>query len=590
MTEPQLLGDRYELDGVVGRGGMAEVYQGWDRRLERQVAIKTLRADLTGDSTFQERFRREAQSAASLNHPAVVAVYDTGEDALNGATVPFIVMEYVPGRTLRDMLLDERELVPERGLEIVEGVLRALEYSHSRGVVHRDIKPGNIMITPEREVKVMDFGIARALHDASSTMTQTAQVVGTAQYLSPEQARGERVDARSDLYSLGCVLYAILTGNPPFHGDSPVSIAYQHVREEPTPPSHVNPEAPGWADALVLKALAKDPENRYHSAGDMRADIQRALAGQQVSVGAAGAATAPESTMVLNGATETTPPREERAERRRRRRWLWVVPLVLAFLALAGLGGWLLAQSLGPTSSQVSVPNVVGFEQAAAERTLRDAGFQVEPTREFSDQQTQGLVFRQEPPATGTAEEGSTVEIFVSKGSETVSVPNLKGMSKKQAREQLRQNELTVGQITDRPSTQPQNQVLASDPSAGTEVSREDPVDLVVSTGPTKVPDVTGQEADAAASQLSNKGFSVNRQQRTTDQAEEGQVVDQSPQGGSKVKPQSTVTIFVAQAPEETTSPSPSPTSSPTSPGEATGNGNGGLGPLGLDLPTPAAR
>src|SRR5580698_5829257 len=259
MTQPRLLGGRYELDGVVGR------------------------ADLARDQIFQARFRREAQSAASLNHPSIVAVYDTGEDMATGLPVPYIVMEYVDGRTVRDLLQDGHRLLPERSLEIIDGVLRALDYSHQAGIVHRDIKPGNVMVTRNGDVKVMDFGIARAMSDAQSTMTQTAQVIGTAQYLSPEQARGERVDSRSDLYSAGCLLYELLTGRPPFTGDSPVAIAYQHVRENPIPPSRVDPEIPRWADAIVLKAMAKDPAARYQSAGEMRSDIQRGLAGMPVA-------------------------------------------------------------------------------------------------------------------------------------------------------------------------------------------------------------------------------------------------------------------------------------------------------------------
>ncbi len=283
MTQPRLLGGRYELDGVVGRGGMAEVYRARDIRLDRIVAIKTLRADLARDQIFQARFRREAQSAASLNHPSIVAVYDTGEDMATGLPVPYIVMEFVDGRTVRDLLQDGHRLLPERSLEIIDGVLRALDYSHQAGIVHRDIKPGNVMVTRNGDVKVMDFGIARAMSDAQATMTQTAQVIGTAQYLSPEQARGERVDSRSDLYSTGCLLYELLTGRPPFTGDSPVAIAYQHVRENPIPPSRVDPDVPAWADAIVLKAMAKSPADRYQTAADMRADLQRAASGLPVA-------------------------------------------------------------------------------------------------------------------------------------------------------------------------------------------------------------------------------------------------------------------------------------------------------------------
>ena len=278
--QPRRLGGRYELGAVLGRGGMAEVFMARDTRLGRTVAVKTLRADLSRDPTFQARFRREAQSAASLNHPAIVAIYDTGEDFENGISVPYIVMEYADGSTLRDLLHSGRRLLPERALEITAGVLQALDYSHRNGIIHRDIKPANIMLTRSGTVKVMDFGIARAMADNGMTMTQTAAVIGTAQYLSPEQAKGETVDARSDLYSTGCLMFELLTGRPPFVGDSPVAVAYQHVREEPQPPSSYDPEVSPAIDAVVLKSLAKTADARYQSATEMRADIERVLDGR----------------------------------------------------------------------------------------------------------------------------------------------------------------------------------------------------------------------------------------------------------------------------------------------------------------------
>ncbi|MEV7774775.1 Stk1 family PASTA domain-containing Ser/Thr kinase [Kitasatospora sp. NPDC086791] len=283
MEEPRRLGGRYELGGVLGRGGMAEVYLGHDTRLGRSVAVKTLRADMARDPSFQARFRREAQSAASLNHPAIVAVYDTGEDYIDGISIPYIVMEYVEGSTLRELLHSGRRLLPERALEMTIGILQALEYSHRAGIVHRDIKPANVMLTRQGNVKVMDFGIARAMGDAGMTMTQTSAVIGTAQYLSPEQAKGEQVDARSDLYSTGCLLYELLTVRPPFVGDSPVAVAYQHVREEPQPPSVFDPEVRPEIDAIVLKALAKERDYRYQSADEMRDDIERFLDGLPVA-------------------------------------------------------------------------------------------------------------------------------------------------------------------------------------------------------------------------------------------------------------------------------------------------------------------
>src|SRR5215468_8994701 len=284
MTTPRLLGSRYEIGETLGYGGMAEVHLGRDVRLGREVAVKVLRADLARDPSFQARFRREAQAAASLNHPSIVAVYDTGEDMTgsNGST-PYIVMEYVEGRTLREVLKAEGRIMPRRAMEIVSDVCAALDFSHRNGIVHRDVKPGNVMITSTGTVKVMDFGIARAVADAGATMTATAAVIGTAQYLSPEQARGENVDARSDVYSTGCLLYELITGSPPFTGDSPVAVAYQHVRENAPVPSSLNPEVPRTVDSIVMKALAKNPLNRYQSAAEMRADLQRALADQPVS-------------------------------------------------------------------------------------------------------------------------------------------------------------------------------------------------------------------------------------------------------------------------------------------------------------------
>jgi serine/threonine-protein kinase len=372
-----MLGGRYELDGIVGRGGMAEVFRARDIRLDRIVGVKTLRDDLARDQTFQARFRREAQSAASLNNPSIVAIYDTGEDMMGPNPVPYIVMEFVDGRTLRDLLRDDRRLLPERAAEIMDGVLRALDYSHRNGIVHRDIKPGNVMLTRTGEVKVMDFGIARAVSDAQATMTQTAQVIGTAQYLSPEQARGERVDARSDLYSAGCLMYELLTGRPPFTGDSPVAIAYQHVRENPIPPTRVDPELPGWADSIVLKAMAKDPADRYQSAGEMRNDIQRALSGAPVAA-AAVRGEAYSGTRRMGQATQLAgrtgamsaysygPPDEQEDEPRRRRVWPWVAALVALVVIAAAIFAF---RDLG-SSSPYSVPNVVGLTKAAAEAEI----------------------------------------------------------------------------------------------------------------------------------------------------------------------------------------------------------------------------
>src|SRR4051794_25262575 len=326
----RILAGRYEVGELLGRGGMAEVHIGRDSRLGRSVAVKMLRPDLARDPSFQARFRREAHSAASLNHPAIVAVYDTGEDEHAGNPVPYIVMEYVEGSTLRDLLASGNRLVPERALEIVDGVLAALAYSHQHGIIHRDIKPANVMLTPSGDVKVMDFGIARAIADQSATMTATSAVIGTAQYLSPEQARGEQVDSRSDLYSTGCLLYELLTGRPPFVGDSPVSVAYQHVREEPVAPSSLDPDIPPAIDAIVLRSLAKDRDARYQNADEMRADMRRALAGQAVAAPAPTAAT--QRVAPLPAATSTFPVQPLDDDEKRKGRGLAYFLLAVAVL------------------------------------------------------------------------------------------------------------------------------------------------------------------------------------------------------------------------------------------------------------------
>ena len=387
-----LVGGRYELGELLGRGGMAEVRKGHDTRLGRVVAIKRLRTDLASDATFQARFRREAQSAASLNHPAIVAVYDTGEEPASdgsGVSQPYIVMEFVAGRTLRDILREGRKILPERALEITSGVLSALDYSHRAGIIHRDIKPGNVMLTPSGDVKVMDFGIARAMSD-SNTMTQTAAVVGTAQYLSPEQARGETVDSRSDVYSAGCLLYELLTGRPPFVGDSPVAVAYQHVREPARPPSDHDTDLTPAVDAIVMKALAKRLEDRYQSAAAMRSDIERYLAGRpvQAPVHTPPPPNPPEPP-TSDTSTSMRPPvpllddyDETTYDRRRGPRTSVLILLALLVLALIA-GGCLLFKSdlFESAPEQVQVPNVIGMTEDEARDAIGDAGLSVGRSR-----------------------------------------------------------------------------------------------------------------------------------------------------------------------------------------------------------------
>ncbi|MDQ6641124.1 MAG: Stk1 family PASTA domain-containing Ser/Thr kinase, partial [Actinomycetota bacterium] len=452
---------------MLGRGGMAEVRKGTDVRLGRTVAVKRLRTDLASDPTFQARFRREAQSAASLNHPSIVSVYDTGEEMSSDGTdvaQPYIVMEYVAGRTLRDIVREGRKILPERALEITSGVLAALDYSHRAGIIHRDIKPGNVMLTPAGDVKVMDFGIARAIADAHSTMTQTAAVVGTAQYLSPEQARGETVDSRSDVYSTGCLLYELLTGRPPFVGDSPVAVAYQHVREEAPPPSTLDDELSPEIDAIVMKALAKPLSDRYQSAAAMKADIDRYLAGKPVHasipipvpVGGAAAAT---TFLPTTSDTATGRPVDEDDYEEPRKRWPLVLLglLLLAILTAAAIFGPKLLNG-GPP--QQTVPNLSGMNQIQAERALSDVKLQLGKVSEApSATMKKGNVISSDPAAGVPVNEGSKVNVTVSLGKPDVPLPDLVGTNKDKAKSAL-ENLGLKAVLKQRPSDRPADEVV----------------------------------------------------------------------------------------------------------------------------------
>ncbi|MGH8827541.1 MAG: Stk1 family PASTA domain-containing Ser/Thr kinase, partial [Jiangellaceae bacterium] len=437
MNEPLLLGNRYEVGEIIGRGGMAEVRRGRDTRLGRIVALKMLRVDHSTDATFQARFRREAQSSASLNHRNVVAVYDTGEDYIDGHRIPYIVMEYVEGQTLREMLQDQARFTPERSIEVISSTLDALEYSHRAGIVHRDIKPGNIMITTAGEVKVMDFGIARSLAETGMALTQTAAVVGTAQYISPEQARGEQADARSDLYATGCVMYELLTGRPPFVGESLVSVAVSHVREIAAPPSSLDPNIPRDLDAIVMKALAKDRTDRYQSAYEMRADLQRAAAGLPVAAAVDTAAATQFITPTTVAAYDSTPlddevlPDEDQDERKGVS-W-WVVALAtVAVLAIAGLIAFLLFRP--DPVAQVVVPNLVNQPQADAVAALEAKNLEaVIETAPAADPAQVGTVMQQNPVPNTRVDEGSSVTLTIGAAPDDVAVPNVAGLPRQEA-------------------------------------------------------------------------------------------------------------------------------------------------------------
>ena len=431
-SDPTVVGGRYELGEMLGRGGMAEVRRAVDTRLGRQVAVKQLRTDLATDSTFQARFRREAQSAAGLNHPTIVAVYDTGEetDPVTGVSIPYIVMELVEGQTLREVLRDGRKILPERALELTQGVLDALSYSHKAGIVHRDIKPANVMLTGNGSVKVMDFGIARAVADTSATMTQTAAVIGTAQYLSPEQARGETVDARSDVYSAGCLLYELLVGRPPFVGESPVSVAYQHVREAPVPPSQLDPMITPEVDAIVLKALGEGRRRslpvRPRDEGRHRPRPRRRAATAMVP------RVAEENipTRVVAPVPAAVPEPEPEEEEPKRRVGLAVLLAVLIVALLAG-GGYAIYRVLQPPPTplpaMVAVPNVVTYTEAQAKEQLTTAGLVAKVVAENGAVNTKNQVTKQNPAVGTQVEVNSAVTITVNKGPRTATVPDGSG-------------------------------------------------------------------------------------------------------------------------------------------------------------------
>ncbi|MGC4808408.1 Stk1 family PASTA domain-containing Ser/Thr kinase [Micromonospora sp. DT233] len=599
-AQARLLGGRYQVGELLGYGGMAEVHRGRDLRLGRDVAIKMLRADLARDATFQMRFRREAQNAASLNHPAIVAVYDTGEETgPTGETLPFIVMEFVNGRTLKELLGVEGRLQPRRALEICADTCAALEFSHRHGIIHRDIKPGNVMLTQTGQVKVMDFGIARALASGVTTMTQTSAVIGTAQYLSPEQARGEAVDARSDVYAAGCVLFELVCGHPPFVGDSPVSVAYQHVRETPPTPSDINPDVTPAIDAIVLKALSKNPLNRYQSAGEMRADMLRAAAGRPVlatpvmqeAETAPMAAAASGYPTQVGGATTRQQPAARVGDPRQRKASSWVIATfaalgVLAVIAL--VAGILLNQGGGP--DKIGTPDLAGKDRAAAVAAIESAG--LVPTVGapiFNSDCKKDTVVKQEPLPDAEVEKGEKVTIQLCGGKPEVTIPPaLVGSPFKNVEKQLKELKLEVKK-KEVDSAVGEGLVTEVDPPSGTEVAEESEVTVSVSKGNIrKVPNVVGSSGSDARRELEQAGYSVRVVEGNEVPADRaGRVSGQNPRGGSSLEKGRQVTIEV-DVPE----PTPDPTNSPTT-GAPTPSGSPsppqGRG-AGFPLPTPPAR
>ena len=538
-----LLGGRYELSEVLGRGGMAEVRRGTDTRLGRDVAVKVLRADLARDPAFQTRFRREAQSAASLDAPNVVAVYDTGEDEHG---VPWIVMEHVEGRTLRDVLSTEGRLLPQRALEVAVDICSALEVAHRAGIVHRDIKPGNVMLTSQGEVKVMDFGIARAAAAGESTMTQTESVIGTAAYLSPEQARGEHVDARSDLYSTGCLLYELLTGRPPFVGDSAVAVAYQHVREEPAPPSRYVEGLSPDVDAVVLMAMAKNPAHRYPDADAMREDLLRAAAGEPV-----------EATDQRGGEEATGALPLLRRDHDPRVAWT-VFGVVAALLAL--VSGLVVHALLGNPSDLIKPPTVVGLAQQDAIRQLSAVGLHVDKVTGTFDAQPVGTVIAQSPDKNFFVRRGGSVDLTVSRGIEMTTVPAVLGLAVDEASADLSAAKLVVKTVS-RDGNYPPGQVVDVLPRPGTQLATRQTVTLVVASGQVMVPDVRGMDQARAVSTLGAAGFAIGIRPAPSTVAP-GTVLNQSPV--NTLAPRgSDVVIDVSYNPSATPSATPAPGPTP---------------------------
>ena len=553
----RVLGDRYELVDQLGFGGMAEVFRAKDLRLGRDVAVKVLRADLARDPSFQSRFRREAQAAASLSHPAIVAVFDTGEDG----GVPYIVMELVEGRTLRDIIQTEGRLAPERAIDVVAYVCEALEYSHQAGIVHRDIKPGNVMVTNTGDVKVMDFGIARAVTASQATMTQTAAVMGTAQYLSPEQARGEHVDARSDIYSTGCLLYELLCGRPPFLGDSPVAVAYQHVREEAPPPSRYADVVGPDLDAIVLTAIAKSPAHRYQSAADMRDDLDRARRGEPVAAAPSlpGETTTSAVTPAAAPATTMLRTPEDRARRRRRA----YIALLIGALALAAFAALLTNALLGDNGRRVDTPNVIGLQLPQAIETLRLADLQPgKITRVYSGEPV-GEVIDQSPTSNIDSVEDGKVDLTVSQGVEIVTVPDVRGRTLDEARELLETAKLEVGQVVTRDVNRREGEVLEMAPAPGGRLPAGSRVALAVASGNAPLPEVVGKLFPEALRILQEAGFFIQPVYVPDADVAPNTVIDQDP-GPGLARQGSTVTLTIAQQPSASPTPSPSASAEPT--------------------------
>lgn len=579
-------GGRYEIRSLIGRGGMAEVHQAYDTLLSRVVAIKMLRIDLAKDTVFLTRFRREALASASLNHENIVQVYDTGEQVVTAPDgtevhVPYIVMELVEGHTVHQLLTDGQPVPINEAVEIMSGVLNALEYSHKRGLVHRDIKPGNVMLTNSGKIKVMDFGIARALEDSGQTMTSTDAVVGTAQYLSPEQARGETVDTRSDLYSCGCMLFELLTGRAPFKGDSAVSVAYQHVAEMPPLPSAIAADISPELDRMVMKSLAKRPEERYQDAASMRSDMVRAAAGAAISapmlpplpvttptegIAAPHTSYAPAQwSQVLGEDLDDEDEEKEIAQKKKKKKTIWAVVIgILVAIALIAVVWWLIASNKNQEPEQVAIPeNIIGMSAIEAQRSLEDLGLVMEQGQAIASETVdKGKVAATDPKPGSLVDIGSTVTIQLSSGAAEITVPDVSGQTQEAARKTLEDAGLQVGSVKyEDDSKVAADRVIRTTPEAGSSATKDDEIILVLSSGYVSIDSgqVVGKTQEEGLKYLADLGLQTNTISEETTEAPNGQIIAVDPLG--RVKVGSSVTVKVAKTPP---APSPGSSSSPS--------------------------
>ena len=528
----KVFNQRYRLKEKIGSGGMAEVYLADDQLLGREVAVKVLHAQYAADPSFIQRFRQEAQSAANLNHPNIVNIYDWG----NEGEQYYIVMEYVEGRDLKEILRSDGRLLPERAAEIAAEVCAALQFAHRGNLVHRDIKPHNIVITNIGQVKVMDFGIAREGNGGG--ITQTGMVMGTPQYISPEQAQGLAVDGRSDIYSLGVVLYEMLTGQVPFDDPNPVTITYKQVREDPMPPSVIDPEIPATLEAIVMKAMSKNPANRFQNAQEMKADLLRFLEGMPVSA-------TPVLQETAYGAAAGAAPAAGSG-----RKWPWIAAAVVATLIVAGI---VLALVLGGGEGKVEVPNLQGMTEQQVTSTLDGLGLQlgeIEDQNIEEENEKADVVISQDPEWGTMLAKGEKVTVTITR---ELRMPEVTGMTRTEAESTLKEMGISVIEIQNQPVDDEDevNLILSQEPAGGQLISPNTSVKLEVGVEQKKVavPDVVGEKQENAEGILQEAGFQVSVTEEGSSEVPKGQVIRQSPLANQKALEGSVVTIWVSSGP-----------------------------------------